>query len=303
MALHRLIIDADDRLDRALARLMPELSRATVQRLIATGRVRIADREVAEKDRPVTRGEEVFVEYEPPRISACNVSVPVIFEDEQIIVLNKPAGLIVHPTPWHDRESVAGFLLARVPGISMVGDSFRPGIVHRLDADTSGLLVAAKTQDAYDYLKELFKTRQVVKIYRALIHGKLYPEHGTIDTPIGRVAGRGRLQTGLGRDASTEYWIEQYLTDGVDTYTLLRVQLHTGRTHQIRVHFSSVGHPIAGDRVYGGEWKVRDQKRFSRQFLHAASISFRLPSGENREFTCDFPEDLKNSLAALKPLI
>ena len=304
------------RLDKFLAEHIGKLSRSTLQRLIGQGNVLINDKIQKSKSAIVMPGDNVKILYKELRLQAKeDIILKTVFEDSDTLIIDKPPGLVVHPTPNQNKPSVASGLLARLKDIRNVGgDQFRPGIVHRLDADTSGLLVIAKNNQAFEYLKKLFDQREIEKEYLALAHGKIQARHGFFRDPIGRKPKTGKFQTGMGREALTEYWVEGYYeyfslptgvggTKGegeVDTYTLVRIQLHTGRTHQIRVHFSSAGFPVAGDKLYGGRFRHTDQDLFPRQFLHASRLKLNLPSGKVKEFRSPLPEDLKKVLTQLK---
>jgi 23S rRNA pseudouridine1911/1915/1917 synthase len=286
------------RLDKFLATHVQGLSRAQIQRLIFDGRVAVDGKTVNDKNIKLRGGESVsMVGEEKKLLPRPDIALNLVYEDGDVAVIEKPAGLVVHPNPGVGRDSVAAALLAKIPQTRGVGeDSFRPGIVHRLDADTSGLLLVAKTQAAFEFLKAAFKARRVVKFYTALVHGRMEKSYGMIEEPIGRKSGRGRYETGFGREAKTEYWVEREFGDGVDQYTLLKIQLHTGRTHQIRVHMASLGHPVAGDKVYGGRFKRSDTHIFPRQFLHASYLKLKLPGGSEKEFSSELPEDLQEAL-------
>ncbi len=230
--------------------------------------------------------------------------IPILFEDRDIIVVNKPAGVSVHGGPNVKGRTIADFLLEKFPEINGVGgDPTRPGIVHRLDRDTSGVLVIARNQDAFERLKLLFKTRNVEKTYLAVVCGKPKNHEGIISYPIGRDAknptrrgaGGGRAKIRGEREAHTEYRV---LKKG-HGYSLLEVMPKTGRTHQIRVHVKAIGHPIACDRVYGGK-NVCCPEGVGRQMLHAQSLSFSFPEGRRLKFEADPPEDF--ILAAKKIL-
>ena len=303
------------RLDKFLAGHTDKLSRGALQRLIGQGNVLINDKIQKSKSAIVMTGDNIKILYQEPRLQAReDIILKTVFEDDDILIIDKPPGLVVHPTPNQNKPSVASGLLARLKDISDVGgDQFRPGIVHRLDADTSGLLVIAKNNQAFEYLKKLFDQREIEKEYLALAHGKIQARHGFFRDPIGRKPKTGKFQTGMGREALTEYWVEGHYeyfppsggggTKGereVDIYTLVRIQLHTGRTHQIRVHFSSAGFPVAGDKLYGGRFRHTDQALFPRQFLHASRLKLGLPSGKVKEFRSPLPEDLKKVLTQLK---
>ena len=213
-------------------------------------------------------------------------------------MIDKPAGLVVHPAPGHTSGTVVNAVLAHSPAMaSMDDDAERPGIVHRLDKDTSGLLVIAKNERALRFLSSQFKERTTHKTYWALVHGHLAPAHGEIVAPLGRDP-RYRQRMAVvagGREARTGYTVLRYIGD----YTLLEVTLYTGRTHQIRVHFASIGHAVAGDPVYGPH-RIPAELGLGRQFLHAARLRLRLPSGEDHEFSSPLPAELQAVLDRLE---
>jgi 23S rRNA pseudouridine1911/1915/1917 synthase len=213
----------------------------------------------------------------------------IVYEDADVIVVNKPAGLAVHPAPGHVSHTLVNALLAHYPGLHDVGDIIRPGIVHRLDKDTSGLMIVAKNSYAQQCLIDQFKSRLVSKAYLVLVKGKLMPQQGIIEAPVGRdPTHRKRMAvvTG-GKDGRTRYKVREYLDD----YTLLEVHTETGRTHQIRVHLSAIGYPVVGDKVYGVK-----SAYLKRQFVHAQQLGLKMPDGEYREFTCELPSDLRVAL-------
>jgi len=205
-------------------------------------------------------------------------------------VIDKPAGLAVHPAPGHPGHTLVNAVLFHFPHLADIGDSLRPGIVHRLDKDTSGLMLVAKNRIAQANLINQFKARSVSKAYLALVKGHLTPERGVIEAEIGRDP-RNRKRMAVvsgGREARTEYQVVQYTGD----YTLLEIRPETGRTHQIRVHLVAIGYPVVGDSVYGVK-----SPHLSRQFLHACRLGFKLPSiGEYAEFTSQLPPDLQQAL-------
>ncbi|MBI3046327.1 MAG: RluA family pseudouridine synthase [Candidatus Harrisonbacteria bacterium] len=225
----------------------------------------------------------------------------VIYQDKNLLVLNKPAGLLTHGTKEKREEaSLADWLLNNYPEVRTVGDDpvSRPGIVHRLDKDTSGVLIAARNQETFDYLKALFQKHLVQKTYLALVYGKIKEKSGIIDKPIGIKSGSTKRSTHsekMKKAAITEYKVIKYVTlrqaqgKSVET-TLLEVTPKTGRTHQIRVHLAAIGYPVVGDKLYGGK---RPPAGLTRQFLHAQSLEFTLPTGERMKFEADLPEELK----------
>ncbi len=227
-------------------------------------------------------------------------SISIVYEDDNLIIINKPSGLITHPKNAEDRqESVTGWLVEKYPEIKTVGeDPLRPGLVHRLDKDTSGLLVIAKNQDSFHYLKSLFQDKKIKKFYLALVHGKPKEYKGIIDAPMGRIGMKrttqlhGKKKLKDEKTAVTEYSTLKNFTD----FTLLEVSPHTGRTHQIRVHLKSIGNPVAGDPLYGH----KSSKEPSRLFLHAYKLQFISPDGKALSFETDLPDELQKVLNMLK---
>ena len=285
----------DERLDKFLASRETDLSRAQIAGLVAGGLVKV-DGAIVKSSYRLRGGETVEMEMLPPQptgVSPQEIPLSVIYEDEDILVIDKPAGMVVHPAPGHRRDTVANALLARLPGIEEVGDEQRPGIVHRLDMDTSGLMVAAKNRRAHRHVSGQIKDRSVLKGYTALAKGNIDPPEGVIKARIGR-DNRNRKRMAvvdLGREAETSY----RAVESAPGYTLLEVIPKTGRTHQIRVHLSALGYPIVGDALYGGK-----DPRLERQFLHAHLLGIRLPgTGEYMEFTSPLPADLKAFLSQL----
>jgi 23S rRNA pseudouridine1911/1915/1917 synthase len=289
--------DLGARLDRYVADQLPDLSRATVQGLIESGRVRVDGQQRKPKFR-MTPGEVVSVEIPSSRIDEIlpdPIALAVVYEDADVIVVDKPAGMVVHPAPGHQRGTLANALLAHVPGIS-VGGSQRPGIVHRLDKDTSGLIVAAKTDRGRTALVAQWETRSVEKTYLALVHGSVRDEEATIDAPIGRDhKNRQRMAVvRTGRPAVTHFRVVERFRNS----TLLEVSIETGRTHQIRVHLAFIGHPIAGDQLYGSARATQPQ--LDRQFLHASGLAFQLPDGTPLRLEAPLPDDLHAVLEELR---
>jgi 23S rRNA pseudouridine1911/1915/1917 synthase len=288
-----------ERVDRAVA-LLTGWSRGDVQTLVANGDVVVDGRTVGKSHR-LRAGEvvELLAEPEPaqPPVADAQVAVDVRYEDDDIIVVGKPAGLVVHPGAGHEADTLVNGLLARYPDIAGVGDPFRPGIVHRLDRDTSGLMVVARSARAYDVLVARLAARDIERQYTALAWGRLPSRRGTIDAPIGRsTARRTRMAVrDAGRPARTGYDVEREFDD--PECSLLGCTLETGRTHQIRVHLAAIGHPVVGDATYGGR---RDSIRLDRPFLHAARLAFAHPvTGEPMAFTADLPAELTEVLARL----
>ncbi len=284
---------ADVRLDKYLTELLPQFSRAYLQRLIEQGHALINGRKAKSSHRLI-ESDTITVELPPSPNHPLPEPIPLvaIYEDEDIIVVDKPAGLTVHPAPGHPSHTLVNAILAHCPGLTMTDDLMRPGIVHRLDKDTSGLIVIAKSDSAREYLVAQFKSHAVNKRYLVLVRGRLSPEQGIIEAPIGRDPHRRRRMAVVesGKQATTQYQVRKHLDD----YTLLEVSPITGRTHQIRIHLSAIGYPVVSDPTYGIK-----SAHLDRQFVHACSLGFRLPSTEQyQEFTSPLPPDLRQALAA-----
>ncbi len=284
------------RLDAWLARVSG-LSRARVQRLIADGQVLVGGHPQKARHR-VRPGERILLRIPPAaplRLAPEAIPLDILHEDEDLIVLNKPPGLVVHPGAGRSTGTLVHALLAHCGTLPGIGGVERPGIVHRLDRDTSGVLVVAKTEAAHRSLSRQFKARLVRKRYVALVHGELTREAGRIEAPIGRREhDRRRMGVRLqgGREARTVYRVLRRLPG----MTVLRLDLETGRTHQIRVHLAHIGHPVVGDRVYGGRRERRraasEAPRADRAMLHAWRLAFQHPrTGAWVEFTAPIPED------------
>ena len=288
---------AGQRLDRVIAALHPELSRAAASELIAQDRVRINGQPAKPASRPIA-GARITVDLpEPQQSDAGPEAIPleVIYEDAALVVVNKPAGMVVHPAPGDLTGTLVNALLGRYQGLP--GDSGRPGIVHRLDKDTSGLIVVARTPQALAALAGAFKRHQVHKEYLSLLIGTPKPEAGAIDAPIGRDP-RHRQQMAVvstgGRESRTEYRTEERFSG----YALVRALPETGRMHQIRVHFAAKGHPVAGDALYG---RPAPKLGLRRQFLHAAQLRFVHPTtGETMRFEAPLAADLQHAVDLLR---
>lgn len=291
---YRLVVDEPGvRLDKYVSERYPEFSRTRVQRLIADGYIRVNDR-VAKAGLKLNAGDRLTVNVPPlPPTTLVPEAIPlhIIYEDDDLLVIDKPAGLTVHPAPGHRSHTLANAIVAHLSGLPDSGN-LRPGIVHRLDRDTSGVMVVARNGAAQLNLINQFKARSVVKAYLVLVRGHLTPEEGIIEAPIGRDRShRERMAVvaeDKGREARTEYRVVDYIGD----CTLLEVRPETGRTHQIRVHLAAIGYPVAGDKVYGVK-----SPHLPRQFVHAARLGFHHPAtGEYVEFTSELPADLAQAL-------
>ena len=293
------------RLDAYLAAHIPGWSRARLQRLIEDGDVLIAGKKakVSHKLRP---GDEIDVELIAPTASSFvpeNIPIEVVYEDEALIVVNKPAGLVVHPAAGNESGTLANALAYHFKTLSRHAGVIRPGIVHRLDKGTSGLMVVAKTEAAHENLSDQFRARAVFKSYVALVHGLVSEKSGTIDQPIARDS-RNRTRMAVvagGRPALSIYRVKHRYNQ----FTHIDVELKTGRTHQIRVHLAWLKHPVVGDEVYSGgrDKTVKDPRiraeirKLQRQFLHAEKLGFRHPTtAAMMQFESPLPAELKELL-------
>ena len=291
------------RLDRAVA-LVADVSRSVAARLVATGGVRLNGAVVTSGTRRVAEGESLAVHIDlradPQPAADPDVVFGTVFEDPDLLVVDKPAGLVVHPGAGHDSRTLVHGLLARYPDIAGVGDPYRPGIVHRLDRGTSGLLVVARTERTHRLLVEQMRAHQPERVYCALVQGHPEAPSGLIDAPIGRSSRNPQRMTltDRGRPARTRYTVERRY-DQPARVALLECQLETGRTHQIRVHLRAIGHPVVGDPTYG-PGRADDVFGLSRPFLHARSLSFSHPvSGRTVQAESPLPDDLAAVLDSL----
>jgi len=322
---HHTVTVTDDsegiRLDRFLASVLPEHSRSQIQRLIKEGLIQLAGRGT-KANQPVKAGQAISIELpEPvdpvPQPEA--LPLPILYQDEDLIVVDKPAGMVVHPAAGHASGTLVNALLHHVDDLSGIGGEKRPGIVHRLDRGTSGLMVAAKHDTAHEELSRQFHDREVEKEYFALVWGEVQAGR-RIDAPIGRDPSNRKkmsardpqrgVRTGdparvrRSREAVTRIIRAEKLR----VLTLLQVAIHTGRTHQIRVHLSAIGHPIVGDSLYGGVHRrvpgdLRAVTHLERPFLHAARLVFKHPrDGRRMEFASELPDDLQRVLDELRAL-
>jgi 23S rRNA pseudouridine1911/1915/1917 synthase len=290
-----------ERVDRAVA-LMIGCTRAEAQTLVAAGDVHVNGRAVA-KSRKLVLDDVVTLLAEPPEAgipqAEPEIDVPIRHADEHLFVIAKPAGLVVHPAGGHPTGTLVNGLLALDPAIAMIGDPSRPGIVHRLDRDTSGLMLAARTPEAYEALSDMMAAHTVRRRYLALVWGHFDAARGVIDAPIGRSTHRKTrmaVRTG-GRSARTFYEVLHTWND--PEVSLVSCELETGRTHQIRVHLSAIGHPVVGDGTYGGR---RQPLALERPFLHSAEVAFTHPiTGEEIALEEPLPPELEAVLAGLGP--
>jgi 23S rRNA pseudouridine1911/1915/1917 synthase len=305
---------ADDseglRLDRFLVSLLPERSRSQIQRLIKEGHVLVSGH-AAKANQAVKTGQEVSVDVpEPidPAPKAEPLPLPILYQDHDLIVIDKPAGMVVHPAAGHESGTLVNALLHHVDDLSGIGGERRPGIVHRLDRGTSGLMVVAKHDSAHEELSRQFAEREVEKEYVALTWGEVMAGR-RIDAPIGRDPSNRKKMSSesarvrRSREAVTRIVRAEHFGRML---TLANVAIHTGRTHQIRVHLSAIGHPVVGDALYGGVHRrvpgdLRAVNHLERPFLHAARLVFKHPEDERRmEFTSVLPADLQRVLDELR---
>lgn len=291
------------RLDKLLASEAPGLSRSAAQSLIASGHVRVNGQ--ATKASYKARPGDVVTVYlpsaEPTVPVAQAIPLSIVYEDDFLVVVDKPAGMVVHPAPGHAEGTLVNAVLARYPELASSGDE-RPGIVHRLDRDTSGLIVVARNEKVRRALQRQFQQHTVKKVYLALLHGILQPSWGRIEAPLGRDPHHRQRIAVLpgGRDAVTEYHVlETFHSSGpLGDLTLVTAEPQTGRTHQIRVHFASIGHPVAGDQTYG---RRRGALPLPRQFLHAWRLGFVHPvTGQRLGLEAPLPADLAGVLELLR---
>lgn len=305
---------AGSRLDRWLAETLPDLSRSRLQALIEEGALRAEGMEVKTASRKVKAGEIYLLDVPPPAPAqpvAQDLDLTIVYEDEDLIVIDKPAGLVVHPAPGSPDRTLVNALLHHCAGsLSGIGGVKRPGIVHRIDKDTSGLLVAAKNDRTHHGLAAQFHEHSIERVYTALCWGIPLPRHGQVEGPIGRnPADRKKMAIVRGGKSALTYF--KVISTFGDYASLIECRLATGRTHQIRVHMTSIGHPLAGDQLYGrGNRKSSAPvearsalNAFPRQALHAKILGFKHPiSGEKLLFESALPNDFNELISSLEGL-
>ena len=292
-----------DRLDRYLSQNLSDLSRSRIQQLIEQGHVQVNDQICTSKKVNLKIGDRISLEIpaiEPLKLIAADIPLDILYEDEELIILNKPAGLVVHPAPGHPDGTLVNAILAHCPNLPGIGGIQRPGIVHRLDKDTTGAIVIAKTDLAYQHLQAQLQTKTARREYLGLVYGVPKTETGSIDLPIGRNP-QDRKKMGIvsledgGRAAITHWQVQERLAN----YTLIHFQLETGRTHQIRVHSSKIGHPIVGDPLYSSAHSIG--VNLPGQALHAWKLQLQHPvSGKLLEVTAPLPRSFTTLLEVLR---
>ncbi|MFB3924280.1 MAG: RluA family pseudouridine synthase [Terriglobia bacterium] len=290
------------RVDVFLARRVPEFSRTQVQRLIRSGLVKIGERAAAKAGETLTAGVIIQVRAEREEIRASPEALPIeiVYEDSDLVVVNKPAGMVVHVGAGVKSGTLVNALLHQIGELSTEGGEFRPGIVHRLDRMTSGLVVVAKNDFTHRALAAQFKGREVHKTYTLLVHGRVAKDAGEISKPVGRDPVR-RIRMKAGGIAPREALTRFRVLRRFPHFTLVAAEPQTGRTHQLRVHFSAIGHPIVGDTLYGAPGKLslmgREEKTLGRNFLHASAIEFQHPrSGQKFRAEAPLPAELDGFL-------
>jgi len=289
--------DQGKRIDKYLTAEISELSRSFIQKLIEAEEITVNGHSV-EKSYGINVGDfvKVKVKEKDAKVKAVEMELDIVYEDQDIIVINKEVDRVVHPAPGHYNDTVVNALLAYVDNLSAINGVKRPGIVHRLDKGTSGLLIVAKNDRSHKNLAQQFKKRRVEKYYYALIEGNLAYEKGKIDAPIGRDP-NDRKKMAVRKRNSKNAVSRFKIIEEFKNYTLVEVKIETGRTHQIRVHFSYLGHPIVGDKKYGSKNSLKAE----RQLLHAKRLIINHPvSGEKMEFEAELKSDFKDVLAELR---
>ena len=290
----------EERADTFLARVMEDISRSAAQKLLEGGNVTVNGKHIKQKNYRLKIGDEVSVQLPPPQavfMAATEMELDIVYEDDDVMVINKPKGLVVHPAAGHrDDTLVNGLLYARADALSGINGEIRPGIVHRIDKDTSGLLLVAKNDMAHVFIAEELKVHNVVRTYEAIVCGCFKADSGTIDAPIGRKPGdrKKRCVTSYNSKPAVTHWevVTRYRN-----HTHIRCRLETGRTHQIRVHMAYICHPILGDTVYG---KKKPELGMDSQCLHAGELTFTHPrDGRQVTVKAPLPEYFQKALSRL----
>ena len=304
----------NQRIDKAVAKLCPDISRSQIQKAIKTSHLTLNKVIISNLSTKVKENDEIIIiltEQVTEGIQPANIKLDIVFEDDDLIVLNKPVGMVVHPGAGKWQDTLVNALMYYTNSLSDVGGTIRPGIVHRLDIDTSGLMLVAKNNKAHVHLAEQIKTRQLIRRYKALVWGVIKPPSGVININVGRSKIDRKKMTTLkigGREAITHYKTLELFQGGL--FTLVECQLKTGRTHQIRVHLSHIGHSVVGDKIYGHNYRKimgtpeslqSPLLNFNHQALHSFCISFIHPAnGQELVFEKDPPDDYNNLITFLR---
>jgi len=279
----------NERIDAYIARQLEEMSRSSVQKLIADGMITVNNKSI-KANYKLKKNDEINIlipEPEPLDIAAEDIPIDIVYEDDDLAVINKPQGMVVHPAPGHHTGTLVNGLMYHLKNLSSINGVMRPGIVHRLDKNTSGMMLVAKNDKSHNFLAKCLKEHSINRIYYALVEGNIKDDEGVVDAPLGRSEKdrkKRTVTTKNSKNAVTNYWVvERY-----GKYTLLKLKLQTGRTHQIRVHMKYIAHPVVGDDVYGSK---TNKFGLNGQLLHSKTVGFIHPStGEYMEFDSELPE-------------
>ncbi|GFZ27012.1 RluA family pseudouridine synthase [Lactobacillus corticis] len=290
-------VQAEGRIDKYLANELPDLSRSRIKELIKSGAVKV-NGQTTKVSYQVEAGDKIMLEVPPVaplKLEAEDIPLDIVYEDHDVIVVNKPQGMVVHPAAGHPNHTLVNALLYHTKDLAASPEGFRPGIVHRIDKDTSGLLMIAKNAKARESLEAQLAAKTNERLYLAIVHGNFSEQAGVIDAPIGRDHGDRKKMAVVenGKKAITHFKVLQQFKN----YSLVQCRLETGRTHQIRVHMAYIGHPVAGDPLYGPKKTLKGQG----QFLHAATLGFKQPTtGKDLQFSVPAPENFQAALAELE---
>lgn len=292
-----IIHEESGRIDKVLNERLKDYSRSQIQQWIKDGQVSVAEQPI-KANYKVSKGDQILIRIpEPEELELLpeDLQLDIVYEDEDVVVVNKPQGMVVHPSAGHSHGTLVNGLLYQIKNLSTINDVVRPGIVHRIDKDTSGLLMVAKNDQAHEALAKQLKDKTSLRKYVALVHGEIPHEKGRIEAPIGRSKVDRKMQAVIegGKEAVTHFEVLERFTD----FTLIELQLETGRTHQIRVHMQYIGYPVAGDPLYGPKKTLKG----NGQFLHAKLLGFTHPkTGENLVFEAPLPEIFQKTLQQLR---
>lgn len=289
----------NERIDVYIAGKFTEMSRSSVQKLIADGMITVNSKSI-KANYKLKKDDEINItipEPEPLDIIAENIPIDIVYEDDDLAVINKPQGMVVHPAPGHYTKTLVNGLMYHLKNLSSINGVMRPGIVHRLDKNTSGMMLVAKNDKSHNFLAKCLKEHSINRIYYALVEGNIRDDNGVVDAPLGRSEKdrkKRTVTTKNSKNAITNYWVvERY-----GKYTLLKLKLQTGRTHQIRVHMRYIGHPVVGDDIYGSK---TNKFGLNGQLLHSKSVGFIHPStGEYMEFDSELPEYFSEVLRKIR---